>query len=284
MDRLYVFLIENRIGIYIFCAVGVFWFASSLWRARNTLRGAIFSIERENATRTQNTALIVLLILVAVIGMVMYVNAAIRPTLPPELLVPPTFTPDIFATPLSSPTPLITPPSVGPTTTPFFAATATLPPGILPASGGSVQTRPPQATRPADGTPVTGNATLPSQNSSPAAATPTSDEPVLAGCGAGINITSPTNGATVSGSVPVIGTANVPDFFFYKLEISGPETGGDWASLLSTVVQQPVNGGALGTANLVGWASGEYTIRLTVVDQTSNDVGNCAVIVALVSG
>ncbi|MBK9051861.1 MAG: hypothetical protein IPL78_13405 [Chloroflexi bacterium] len=280
MDRLYVFLIENRIGIYIFCAVGLFWFASSLWRARNTLRSAIFSIERENATRAQNTALIVLLVLVAVIGMVIYVNAAIRPTLPPELLVPPTFTPDIFATPLSSPTPLITPLSAGPTTTPFFAATATLPPGILPATGGSAQTRPPQTTPLTAGTPDSNDATAPSQNGSPAAATPIPDT----GCGAGINITSPTNGATVSSSFPIAGNANVPDFFFYKLEISGPETGGAWASLLSTVVQQPVNGGTLGTASLGGWASGDYTIRLTVVDQTSNEVGSCAVIVALVSG
>lgn len=284
MDRLYVFLIENRIGIYIFCAVGVFWFASSLWRARNTLRGAIFSIERENATRAQNTALIVLLVLLAVIGMVIYVNAAIRPTLPPELLVPPTFTPDIFATPLSSPTPLITPLSSGPTPTPFFAATATLPPGILPATGGSVQTRPPQAIPTTNGAPGSNNTTTPTQNGSPAAATPIPDVPVPTGCGAGINITSPTNGATVSGSLPIVGNANVPNFFFYKLEISGPETGGGWASLLTTVVQQPVNGGPLGTANLGGWASGDYTIRLTVVDQTSNEVGSCAVTVALISG
>lgn len=283
MDRLYVFLIENRIGIYIFCAVGLFWFGSSLWRARNTLRGAIFSIERENATRAQNTALIVLLVLVAVIGMVIYVNAAIRPTLPPELLVPPTFTPDIFATPLSSPTPLITPPSVGPTTTPFFVATATLPPGILPATGGSALTRPPQVTRPADGTPGSGSTTTPSQDGSPAAATPTPDEPVLTGCGTGINITSPVNGATVSGSVPVVGTANVTNFFFYKLEIRGPETGDAWASLLSAVVQQPVNGGTLGTANLGGWVSGDYTIRLTVVDETSNEVGSCTVMVVLIN-
>ncbi|MBP7998577.1 MAG: hypothetical protein KA314_09515 [Chloroflexi bacterium] len=271
MERLYVFLIENRIGIYIFCALGLFWFISSLIRARNMLRGAIFSIERENAIRLQNTALIVVFVLLAVIGMVIYVNTAIRPTLAPELLIPPTFTPDIFATPLSSPTPLSTAPSQGPTDTPFFVATATLPPGIGPVTGGAVQTRPPR-------TPTTVTGTAPGETPT----TPTdAAATTLAGCGSGLNITDPTPGSFISGTVTIVGTANIPDFFFYKLEIAGPETGGVWASLLSAVVQETVNNGSLGQANLAGWEPGEYNIRLTVVDQSSNDFGVCAVSVTL---
>ncbi len=280
MDRLYVFLIENRIGIYIVCAIGLFWFISTLVRARTLLRGSVFSIERENAIRLQNTALIVIFVLLALIGMVYYVNAAIRPTLPDDLLVPPTFTPDIFATPLASPTPLITAPSVGPTDTPFLVATATLPPGIAPVTGGSAQTRLPQSTRAENSTPGVPTAT-PSNNQTvptPAAVTPSlTSPPAIAGCGPGVNISSPGNGATVSGVIAIQGTANVPDFFFYKLEIAGPETGGNWASLLSSVMQQPVQNSTLGTANLGSWTNGEYTLRLTVVDGTSNEVGSCLI-------
>lgn len=280
MDRFYVFLIENRIGIYIVCAIGLFWFASTLWRARSFLRGAVFSIERENAIRMQNTALIVIFVLLAITGMVYYVNAAIRPTLPDDLLVPPTFTPDIFATPLASPTSLVTPPSVGAEETPVLVATATLPPGILPATGGSAQTRVPQPTRPADTTPGAA-ATTPIDNGTQptfAAATPSlTSPPAIAGCGPRVNISNPGNGATVSGTITIQGTADVPDFFFYKLEITGPETGGNWASLLSSVIQQPVQNGILGTANLGSWTNGEYTLRLTVVDGTSNEVGSCLI-------
>ncbi|MCL4869547.1 MAG: hypothetical protein KJ063_11300 [Anaerolineae bacterium] len=277
MARLYVFLIENRIGIYIFCALGLFWFASSLWRARSRLRVAVFSIERESAARQQNNALIVLLLLLAVVGMVIYVNAAIRPTLPPEMLVPPTFTPDIFATPLASPTPLITPLSVGASPTPFLVATATLPPGILPATGGSVQTRPPQATPSANNTPAPNPGGNQGDDNNAAAPPP----PPISGCGSGINISSPTTGSTIQGVITISGSADAPDFFFYKLEINGPETGGVWASLLNAVVQQPVNSGSLAVANLGGWTGGTYLIRLTVVDLTSNEVGSCAVQVTI---
>lgn len=282
MERFYVFLIENRIGIYIFCGLGLFWFGSNLIRARGVLRSAVFSIEREQATRIQNRALIIIFVLFALVGMATYVNAAIRPTLAPELLVPPTFTPDIFATPLSSPTPLITPLSIE-ATVPPLAATATLPPDILPAAGSSAQTRPPQATQPpsANGTiPVTAEE---SAGGNGAAATSTPSSETLLGCGPTLNISNPVDGDTLSGQVTILGTASGDDFFFYKLEINGPETGGVWASLTGAVAQQPVDSGTLGSVNLGAWAEGAYTIRLTVVDRTSNEVGSCAVAVTVVS-
>lgn len=282
MERFYVFLIENRIGIYIFCGLGLFWFVSNLVQARGILRRAVFSIEREQAIRIQNRALIIIFLLLAFVGMATYANAAIRPTLAPELLVPPTFTPDIFATPLSSPTPLTTPLSIE-ATLPPAAATATLPPGILPAQGNPVETRPLQATLPANDDTTPQSTLSPAENEANAAATTAPPAAALLGCGPGLNISNPVEGVSISGELTVQGTADIPNFLFYKLEISGPETGNVWASLTGAVGQQAVKNGTLGSANLGGWAEGAYTIRLTVIDATSNEVGSCAVGVTVVS-
>lgn len=88
-------------------------------------------------------------------------------------------------------------------------------------------------------------------------------------------ITSPADGSQVSGQVTFVGSATAEQFLFYKLEANGPQTGGIWASLLGSVVSTPVTGGGLGTTNLGGWEPGTYSIRLVVVDVTSNEVARC---------
>ena len=88
-------------------------------------------------------------------------------------------------------------------------------------------------------------------------------------------ITSPADGGQVSGEVTFIGSATAEQFFFYKLEAKGPQTGGIWASLLGSIVSTPVTGGVLGTANFGSWEPGSYSIRLVVVDVTSNEVAGC---------
>jgi hypothetical protein len=40
-------------------------------------------------------------------------------------------------------------------------------------------------------------------------------------------------------------------------------------------VSTPVTGGVLGTANFGGWEPGSYSIRLVIVDITSNEVAGC---------
>jgi len=62
---------------------------------------------------------------------------------------------------------------------------------------------------------------------------------------------------------------------FYKLEAYGPETAGAWASILGDVVSTPVVNGALGTTSFDGWTPGSYSIRLVIVDTTSNEVAGC---------
>jgi LysM repeat protein len=88
-------------------------------------------------------------------------------------------------------------------------------------------------------------------------------------------ITSPAEGSQVSGAITLLGSATTEHFLFYKIEVNGPQTGRTWASLLGDVVHAPVVNGTLGTANLGGWEPGSYSIRLVIVDTTSNEVAGC---------
>jgi len=83
----------------------------------------------------------------------------------------------------------------------------------------------------------------------------------------------------VSGWVTFKGNAVHENFKFYKLEYgagSNPNTwswffGGEW----------PVWQGTLGALNVDNLAPGTYTIRLTVVDQTSNYPTPCQVTITV---
>ncbi|MCB8921664.1 MAG: hypothetical protein H6662_08785 [Ardenticatenaceae bacterium] len=254
MDRFYVFIIHNDVWIYILCAFGLFWYGSELFRAQRILRQAIFGLERETGSRMRNNAVVFLLILGMLAGFVFFVNASIAPTLPPELLTPPTPTPDIFATPLSSPTPLNT--AVPPTPTGVIAPTVTLA-GTIP--------------------PVDEDATaVPTETAVPEA-TPTP----FVGCRVNLNIIEPGDGSVVSGVISFTGTANTPNFGYYTLEANGPQTNGQWASLLGRAIDQPVNNSFLGNADLGDWASGPYLVRLTAVDQEGNTTGSCVIQVTM---
>lgn len=88
-------------------------------------------------------------------------------------------------------------------------------------------------------------------------------------------ISRPQPGALLRGSVDIIGTASIPDFLFYKLEIR-PSYGteDDYITLFS--VQQPVTNGLLGKVDTAAWPDGQYWIRLTVVNVTYNYPERCA--------
>jgi hypothetical protein len=265
MNHIYVFLIRNHIWIYILCSLGLLWYMSNLLRARVLLRRAMFGLEKEKGLRLQNTAVTFLTVLALIVGLVAYVNMQIAPTLPAELLKPPTPTPNIFATPLVSPTPLGSPQPPAPTATPPIVATVTLrssdqvPAPV--ADGGPTNTPPAERTATGD----------------PGTAPPRPSLPPAAGCSPEINISSPTHGAAISGSTAFIGSATAAGFAFYKLEANGPETGGIWASIIGGTIERPVEDGFLGTANMGAWSAGVYSFRLTVVDLTSNEVGQCTV-------
>jgi hypothetical protein len=188
---------------------------------------------------------------VALAAGVFSIDNFVWPTIPATEVAEPTPTVDYFATP----PPTFT--NVTPTATPTVTATLateTVTPPIVPANGESVG--------PAEALTVTETIT------------PTA-VPTPAAIGAICIIASPTEGATVSGPVAFTGTADADQFLFYKLEAFGPQTGGTWASLLGDVVYSPVRDGVLGQVNFNGWSPGGYSIRVVIVDTTSNEIASC---------
>jgi hypothetical protein len=81
-------------------------------------------------------------------------------------------------------------------------------------------------------------------------------------------ITAPTAGERIAGSFEVLGTANTPNFAFYKFEISGVGTGGEWLSL--GVGTAPIVDGRLGSFDSSAREPGEYAFRLVVLDNAGN--------------
>lgn len=98
-------------------------------------------------------------------------------------------------------------------------------------------------------------------------------------------ISSPGINQTVSGVVPITGRAVHEQFDFYKLEFApGPDAsaGFTWfdgsdRSGSGGVVGPPVENGTLGHFDSTGQPNGAYTLRLTVVDTSSNYPDPCKV-------
>ncbi len=260
MERVFVFLIRNDIWIYIISGLGLFWYTSEFIRAQRSLRSAVFGLERERGTQKRNNALIFMGIFSGIIAVVFLVNQQVAPNLPQELLKPPTPTPDARSTPLTRPTALGgTPVEARPVITPDLAPTVTL--QGQPGAGGEAEN------------------TLPEQ----ATLTPTPYVPPtpFIACTADLNISEPRNGAAVSGDISFFGTADTENFGAYIMETNGPQTNGQWASLLGREIDQAVSEGFLGNVNLSMWESGPYLVRLTTLDIENNITGQCVIQVTL---
>jgi hypothetical protein len=265
MERIYIFLIRNDVWIYILCTLALVWYLSEYLRSRRILRQAIFGLERERGERIRRRSLTVIILALAVVGLVTYVNLEVSPTLPAELLKPPTPTPDIFSAPLSSPTPLGGAP--GNTATPVIAPTVTL-----------------RSSPTVDATAIIEQETLePDETRVTEQPQPPTPPFVLGGCATNTNISAPPDGAEAGGRITFFGTANAEDFSEYLLEASGPQTEGRWVSLMSSGGTSPVFDGILGTVDLGGWSSGSYAVRLTVVDNAGEIAGQCTIQISIAS-
>ncbi|MEM7334441.1 MAG: hypothetical protein AAF490_20355 [Chloroflexota bacterium] len=256
MNRLFVFILRNDVWIYILCGLTLFWYSGQLIQALRNLRVAIFGLERERGVNQRNTSLIFISIALIIGGFVFFVNTQIAPNLPDSLLLPPTNTPDIFRTPLSSPTPLNSP---VPSVTPPLVPTITLPqPGL-------------------NATPIPGTTVeIPT-------VTPTlgaTQTPVI-GCSLELNILDPRDGASVSNNIIFTGTAVTPNMSSYRLEINGPQTNGEWASLLGRDIPNTVTDSVLGDANLGAWEDGPYLVRLTALTAAGTPTHICVIQLSL---
>ncbi len=105
-------------------------------------------------------------------------------------------------------------------------------------------------------------------------ATPTPGEIAAAqGCVPGqVNFTDPLNGGKVSGSTTIQGTAFIPNFGFYSLQIALP---GDPVWLPIQVGQQAVKNDTLGVWDTSTLSPGAYMLRLEVTDNVGNVMPAC---------
>jgi len=104
-------------------------------------------------------------------------------------------------------------------------------------------------------------------------ATPTT--PILPACpDLRARLTYPTQNAKLDGAVEIRGSANIPEFQYYKFEFRGEE-GGEWAFLAR--FDAPVMDGILGYWDVSALPSAAYDFRLVVVDNSGNYPQPCEV-------
>ncbi len=249
MTAIVRFIANNALWFYFVCIAGIAVLFLVFIRARQSSRQALFGLELEVAATRRQSALRLMLLIGLFAVVIAFISAYLEPNLPAETLPPSTVTPDFFATPPPTFT-NITP-----------AATATLTATLTTDTAGT-----PDPALPAPAAPDQGES---------AEETPTPAPVPLVIPGSVCFFTGPAEGSTVGGEVTFSGSANAKEFMFYKLEAYGPETNGVWASILGNEVGNPVSNGFLGTVNFGGWTPGGYSIRMVVVDNTSNEVATC---------
>ncbi len=221
-------------AIYLYVIVGLvaIIFLRAYTIAHHERENSIFTLERESATGRMIQAIIGFLVMVIIIGGVFYTSQTLVEEIPLPEATP---TPTVLVVLPPSPTP----PPILPTPTPT----------------GTPRPRPTLVIA----------TTL----------TPTVEVPtvVVASCpNPGVNIAQPGNGAVASGVIQIVGSANIPEFWYYKFEFR-PSGADDW-----TFIQRfdtPISGGILTAWDTRTVASGNYELRLVVVDKTGNYPNPC---------
>ena len=95
-----------------------------------------------------------------------------------------------------------------------------------------------------------------------------------------IMITSPRSGEDVSAVVDLIGTANVPNFGFYKYEIALEGTQ-NWATVAAN--REPKNNESLGPLNTLSLSNGDYFLRLVVIDNVGTSLEPCVIAIRVLN-
>lgn len=89
-----------------------------------------------------------------------------------------------------------------------------------------------------------------------------------------IELTSPTNGQDINGVVEIIGTANIPNFGFYKFEIKRPDEN-LWLTIQAG--NSVITGAKLGDWDTGRLTPGEYQLGLVVVDNQAQASAACII-------
>ncbi len=94
-----------------------------------------------------------------------------------------------------------------------------------------------------------------------------------------VDISSPKSGTEVQGTVDIQGTVNIPDFGFYKYEVS-PAGADTWATI--SAGRQKVIDGSLGQWDTTVLSPGDYQLRLVVTDNQGRALAPCIITIRIV--
>jgi len=109
---------------------------------------------------------------------------------------------------------------------------------------------------------------------------PITGDEITSGCIPGkIMFTFPEPGEQVSGIVALTGTVNVENFGFYKYEISRANTG-IWSTISART--EVITDGELGTWDASAVTTGDYQLRIVVVDNVGQELPPCVIAVRVV--
>ncbi len=236
-------VLYGGIGLLLLITLG------QAWRAYRRLVQAFFRVEREMAAMDLFNGLArAAFLLVLGLGLWLLVGPGVlRPSsVSPALPTPvPVLSPTVPG--LRPPAPMVSPSPVFPRT-----------PSPLPFPSPSPAPSPSPTSTP---TPTPPRARCPDPNA---------------------QIDFPSPGQVISQPITLIGTAAHPAFQFYKVEINGPYTGGQWVTL-GDVVWQPVIRGPLWTFDPRPFfpQPGHYRLRVVVVDIAAREVAICEVPVVI---
>lgn len=234
---------QAEFAIYIVLGLGAVYYLRAFLHARRQLSGVVFGLEREAVQARRSIALSMLFIFVFVAAAECVLVRAVAPALLSSQGGGARPTPAFSLTLEGSPGPVLAP------------ATPTFSPEVMTAV--------------ALGTP------LPTPAS-------TQEAPVGVGCvNAHVMITEPPFGASVAGPVEVKGSADIPDFAFYTLEINGPSTQGNWQTI--SAGSAPVSNGVLGAWDTSVYEAGSYQFRLVVYDAAGNSPPPCVIPLTIVA-
>ena len=249
MNGLVFFVEQTAIALYILIGVGILIAWYRLIRSRAAYRGTYWELERDIARYQRANALTALILFIELALVVLGIQRVVAPTLRLTVVSTPVFQQ------ISSDGAFVTP-------TPFSLE------GGAPIDASGVQLE--------EDDPAMQVLATPTLTPTPVGTImPNAPEPT--GCDTpNAQLQVPANGMVVFEPVTIIGTAFTDNFAFYRFEINGPSTFGNFAPREdhNTPVEEA---GVLGQFVPAFYEPGEYQFRLAVFDASNVLRSSCTI-------
>lgn len=245
-----VFLIEQvATGLYIIAAVALVLVLRSWFKAQSAYRGTYFELEKDIARYNRGASFTALVLLVEFALIVVGIQRVVAPTLRATMTGQPQrnfalVSDGQFRTPIP----------------PTFSAAVIDPSGVqLGAVDPAAQVQPTPTLTPTPVGTIVANAP-PAQCVSPE-----------------VQLQIPANGMIVFEPITVVGIATSDNFAFYRFELKGESTSGNFATIGVDGTQPVAQLGQLGQFVPSFYTPGEYQFRVSVFDTTNALRSSCTV-------